>query len=184
MLPGLAVGCGRWRTPTHVCGHRPHRPWHAGGVCTRRAWLQWKQDRSRESAAEGAGLRAHGHRQDQERRSGVEPGIRAPPTGCHPRHLAPSPESSGLNAASRAPSRSGPVVRRAHPVACGRGLRCPFREKTGRCLILLPEGESPWTSGYAGHCAGVARMTGALWRLRGTVMPGADEIRDPASGAS
>ena len=50
-------------------------PWHAGGVCARRVpATDWVESRA---FAEGAGLKAQRHRQDQERRSGVEPGIRA-----------------------------------------------------------------------------------------------------------
>jgi hypothetical protein len=51
--------------------------------------------RSQESAAEGVGLQRPGHRQDHERRSGVELGIRALPAGLHPANSPKSPESSG-----------------------------------------------------------------------------------------
>jgi len=53
------------------------------------------------------GYNAQGHRQDHERRSGVELGIRALPAGLHPRQLAQIAWIKRPTAASRPPSRNG-----------------------------------------------------------------------------
>jgi hypothetical protein len=50
--------------------------------------------RSQQNVAEGAGLIAQGHRQDDEHRSGVDKGIRASPAGIHPRQLAHRPNQA------------------------------------------------------------------------------------------
>jgi excisionase family DNA binding protein len=42
---------------------------------------------------------------------------------------------------------------------------------------LHPEEKSSWIYGCAGRFGGVSRMTGAAQRLRGTIMPGVDEVR-------
>src|SRR5262249_60953534 len=81
------------------------------------------------SVAEGAGLTAHRHRQDHERRSGVEPGIKASPVGSHPRQFASSPEPSGPTAASRAP-RAG----------LGQWLAEPTQQPAAAGHDALPQG--------------------------------------------
>jgi hypothetical protein len=40
-----------------------------------------------------------------------------------------------------------------------------------------PEGESPWATGCASRFGGLSRTIGAALGARGTVMPGADEVR-------
>jgi hypothetical protein len=61
--------------------------WHAGGVCVRQVpATDWMESRA---FTEGAGLKVRRHRQDQERRSGVELGIRAFTCGVSSRAARP-----------------------------------------------------------------------------------------------
>jgi hypothetical protein len=119
-----ADGDGRLRSSADTA-HRPR----AYGRCLRRVDSGYTVDEGAERAPPKVpGYNVQGHRQDHERRSGVELGIRALPAGSDPRQLAQSPESSGLTGASCVPGAGlGPRLAEPTQRPAGAG-RDAFRE--------------------------------------------------------
>ena len=68
------------------------------------------------------------------------------------------------------------MARRASPSSLRPRVTTLFRQECQRRLIPMPEGDSPWTHGCAGRFGHQAQAIGAPRLLRGTVMPGADEV--------
>jgi predicted DNA-binding transcriptional regulator AlpA len=68
------------------------------------------------------------------------------------------------------------MAHRASPSSLRPRVTTLFGKECQRRLIPLPEGESLWTHRCAGRFGRPGRAIGAPRLLRGTVMPGADEV--------
>ena len=127
--------------------------------------------------AEGAGLNAQGHRQDEERLTGVAEERRIT-CGSVSRHLAPIAWASGLHLFPSDCGTQGPPALRPPLGPVPPREQDRFSGRIQSCIVPHhPEGVSPWTIGCAGWFGGLSRTTGAARRLAGAVMPGLDDAR-------
>ena len=73
--------------------------------------------------------------------------------------------------------KQGPIFRGPGETAEPARWRCRFLRGIQCCLFPPPGKESPCTSSCARRFGGLGRTTGAAPRLRGPVVPGADDVR-------
>ena len=157
---GLADAHGQSRTLAVVYGHNPSplasllRLHSTVRACTVEA------EPSR--VAEGAGLNAQWHRQTQIT-------ITVParnqetahhPRGMFPRQLAPSAGSGPSTASCACRTSKSPFIQTNSRGHCLPPFTTRIPRGIHRCLVL-PEGESPWTSGCAGRFGELSRTTSA-----------------------